>query len=248
MLRTKLSSNDGEEGQRQFNWTLLGRECGVCFNGIPSDVRFMAGVIDMEGEKVVRKARGPRQKVTEDISEEIRPELLEKQGNADTLSGAEKEMKNLKRALRKRSGEEGRKKMEKFTNPDAETQRLLNEHATEVDGVKLLFNPRSFTQTVENIFNASFLVKKKEAAIGVRPLHEKDGVRPAGLWLKDIKTPKDGESTQASSSECTQAVISFTMADWRRICEAAQHEESDMPHRTGSRHEKRQRVAASQEE
>ena len=52
-LRSKLavetSSSGGGGGGRQFNWALLGSECGICFNAAPSGVRFLAGSIDAEG-------------------------------------------------------------------------------------------------------------------------------------------------------------------------------------------------------
>lgn len=80
-----------------------------------------------------------------------------------------------------------------------------------MDAIQLLLNPRSFTQTVENLMNLSHLVKKGEAGwimvdnddddnhntlkqkLGVQVVQQTTGNRPA-----------------------TQAICSFTMADWRR--------------------------------
>lgn len=239
-LRSKLSTEGTEE--RHFNWTLLGRECGICFNAAPSGVRFLAGSVDMEGEKVVRKARAKRQVNKQEEAAEVRPEVMDKEsskGDADTLSAAEKVMKDLDKLLKKRSKQEMEKKFEEHADADEDTQRKLKEHATEVDGVKFLINPNSFTQSVENMFNFSFLVKKGKAGIGVRSPMERDDICQEGLWVQHH------HSNDGDQPEPTQAVISFTMKDWRRIKQAHQLKQGDIPHRTGSRHA---RAAASQQE
>lgn len=227
---------------RQFNWALIGSECGICFNAAPASVRFLAGSIDAEGTKVARKARAKKQANKQEDGPEVRPEVMDKEAakDANALSAAEKDMEQLKKLLKKRSKHELiKKKEENEENMDEDTQARLEEHGTEVDGVQFLMNPKSFTQTVENIFNFSFLVKKGQAAIGVRSKMESDGIRQKGLWVRYIPTNED------EYPETTQAVVSFTMADWRRICESHKLEEGDIPHRTGSRHN-RAAAAASQ--
>ena len=229
-LRSKLVTQE-----RRLDWKLLGVECGICFNAPPTGVRFLAGSIDVETTKVVRKRR-KIQRRTEDDTEEVRPEVVAEDANrktADTLSAAEKGIKELEKVLKKRSVEEIRRKMEAFPNPDEHTEQQLREHAKEVDGVQLLMNPRSFTQSVENIFNLSFLVKKASAAVGVRPpLERPNGIKQPGFYVYRVHSDEKDERV----GEATQAVLSFTMKDWRRLCEAYKLEKGDLPHRTGSRH------------
>jgi hypothetical protein len=237
-LRTKLSTEDVGSGStgRHFDWKVLGIECGVCFNAPPMGVRFLAGSIDVEGEKVVRK-KAKRQRQKNDDAEEIRPEVLSKETNkkdADALSATEKMIRKLDKVLAKRCQEELQKKYEEHPGNDEALVKKLEKHGREVDGVRFLVNPRSFTQTVENIFNYSFLVKKGTAAIGVRSPMERDEIKRQGLWVA-TSNPDD------AVGETTQAVVSFTMKDWRRMIEAHQLKECDIPHRTGSKHE---RVAA----
>lgn len=147
-------------------------------------------------------------------------------------------IKKLDKVLTKRSIEEATKSHQAHPSTDPAVVAKLKKHAGEVDGVQFLVNPRSFTQTVENIFNYSFLVKKGAAAIGVRSPMERDDIKRQGLW---VATTDDN----AVVGEPTQAVVSFTMKDWRRMCEAHQLEAGDIPHRTGSRHERAAATAAS---
>lgn len=203
-------------------------------------MRFLAGTLDEEKEKVQRQQakRGPRKKAAEDDEEEARPENItgkEKDGdNADKLSAAEKAMKGIKKRLIKRCGENHEAAVEKAREMgDANVQQEAQEFGEEVDGVKFLFNPKSFTQTVENIFHFSFLIKRGEAGIIVRPPSEATQVRRPGLCVTSF--PSDDEDNHG---ETKQAVVAFNMRDWRRICKAHQLKEGDLKHRTGSKQTK----------
>jgi hypothetical protein len=234
------SGGGGSSSSSQFQWTLLGRECGVCYNAIPAGVRFLAGSIDIEGTKVVRKARA-RNKQVADTAPEVRPEVMDKtKDDADALSAAEIAMKHLEKKLKvgcKQAEAAKRKQVPSADDADME------EHGAEVDGVGFLFNPDSFTQTVENIFNLGFLIKKGRAAVGVRPRSQADAMRRPGLFVKNI--PKD-PTVDGTPVQSTQAVVSFTMKDWKRIVEAHALNECALGHRTGSKHGRA--MAASQPE
>lgn len=171
---------------------------------------FLAGTMDQE-ESIVKRARKARQKraSAEDL-EEARPEQLDtaqNKGGADNLSAMENAQKDLKKQLKKLSRK--------------------GSQSEEVDGVKFLFNPLSFTQTVENIFNFSFLIKRQMAEAGVRTPEE------GGLYVKYLE--KD-ENDDVQQKDTAQAVVAFTMKDWRRICEGQNLKEGHLKHRTGSKH------------
>jgi Nse4 C-terminal len=210
---------------------------GICFNSIPSSVRFLAGTLDEEKEKVQRQQakRKPRQKTADDNEEETRPENItgkEKDGNkADKLHAAERTMKKIKEKLVERVKENHALAVEKAqASGDATVQQEAQEFGDEVDGVKFLFNPKSFTQTVENIFHFSFLIKRGEAGIVVRPPSQATTVKRPGLCVTSF--PSDDEDNQGESK---QAVVAFNMRDWRRICKAHKLKEGDLKHRTGSK-------------
>jgi hypothetical protein len=238
---------DTPEGRR-FDWKLLGTECGVCFNAPPTGVRFLAGSIDVQGQKAARKQRAKVQRHKAEDEEEIRPEVVAadaaQRQDADALSAAEKDMKDLRKLLKKRSLQALQHKMDQYPDADDDVLANLEAHGREVDGVQFLFNPRSFTQTVENIFNFSFLVKKGGAAVGVRSPMERDAIKQSGLWVA-LQTEHDDDQHDAAE-DTTQAVVSFTMNDWRRICQAHALEKCDIPHRTGSRHQRAGQSSQSQ--
>lgn len=171
-----------------------------------------------------KAARKPREKAVVDDSEEVKPETVKNdKSDVDKLSAMEKTMRVIRRKLVSRTLEEKEK------NPS------VGEHP-DIDGVQFLVNPKSFTQTVENIFNFSFLIKKGEAEIGVRPRaaaldHSLGGEKKPGLFAAH-RTLSDPDV----AAECTQAVCSFTMADWRRLCASQNLQEGDLPHRTGTKH------------
>jgi non-structural maintenance of chromosomes element 4 len=205
-----------------FDWKFLGSEAGICFNALPERVTFLAGALDHEVTLKKKAVRKPREKAVVDDSEEVKPETVQNNhGDADKLSAMEKAMRVIKKKLAERT------LVEKEKNPRA------GEHP-DIDGGQFLFNPKSFTQTVENIFNFSFLIKKGDAEIGVRPRaalnRANNGQQKPGLFVAHRSFNAD------DSVPCTQAVCSFTMADWRRLCAAQNLREGDLPHRTGTKH------------
>jgi hypothetical protein len=217
-------------GSSVFDWRTLGSECGICFNALPERVSFLAGPLDVPAP-AEKKARVVRQRAKPEAGPEVQPDQVQlgdkTQDAADKLSATEKTMKRMVKKLLKRSQEES---------------------GGHVDGVQYLFNPDSFTQTVENIFHFSFLIKKGEAAIGVRggtpPLQDAaddtdQAAGAQGLFVKPTKSPMNQPSRQA--------VVAFSMRDWRALCQGYALEKGDLPHRTGSKFTNTGGADASQE-
>jgi hypothetical protein len=219
-----------------FDWKFLGMEAGICYNAIPERVTFLAGALDHQVTMKVRSVRQARVKNTMNDEVEVKPEAVDNTTNksdADKLSAMEKAMRVIRKKLLARTVEEVQK--------GAST----TEEPPDIDMVQFLFNPQSFTQTVENIFNFSFLIKKGEAEIGVRSksLGNHSSTIPSGAYVAhrtyNNAPPTDSDTTFAA----TQAICRFTMADWRRLCQqqatattTGSFVQGDLPHRTGTKH------------
>jgi len=230
-----------------FDWALLGSQAGVCFNALPSNISFLYGPLT-DGKTLEVKQRAKRVVVQEDSdAEEENPEDVKghTDRNADQLSAIEKSMKDLQKTLRKRVNEtyqENKRKLEDIHGAEVpnKLKKKLKKHGVEIDAIQFLFNPKSFTQTVENIFHYSFLVKKGSASLKVQ---EKgfgqflDQEAPGGIVAKYVQE-------KGSHPPPRQSIVSLTMQDWRDLCKAYNVEKGDLPHRTGSKQTKR--VALSQ--
>ena len=182
----------------------MGVEAGICFNALPSHCSFSPGV--WASEPSAKKPRAKPQPRVVDTGPEEKPQE-QQQGAAQkqqdsTLSFAEANIKKLRKTLKRRANEE----------------KDPSEPLPKIDGRRFLLNPKSFTQTVENMFYYSFLVKKGQGGIGV----DEDG-----LYVHPV-VENDEESNDVLP-EAKQAIISLTMRDWRRLRQGLT--EHDMPHR-----------------
>ncbi|CAJ1934459.1 unnamed protein product [Cylindrotheca closterium] len=226
-----------------FDWDLLGSQAGVCFNAAPSNVSFLNGPLS-DGKTLQVKQRAKRAPVQEDSeAEEENPEEVKGHTarDANQLSAIEQSMKDLHKTLRKRCNAtftENKRKLEEAHEGGEIPPKLkkkLKKGGMKIDAVQYLFNPNSFTQTVENIFHYSFLIKKGSASLKADKAGFGEHVgeeAPGGLFARYIP-----ENTVQPTPK--QAIVSLTMKDWRELCEAHNVTEGDLPHRKGSKKTKR---------
>lgn len=222
-LRQKCTTVHG-----QFDWDLLGREVGCCFNAIPGNVTFFSGPIAGEYKPKERKQRAPRSKDEEEVEEERPEEIKKMQKDSENLSAVETHILSIHEKLRERCKQAAHAKLSELNSigDDSDNvelkkrkERLSKDEIDDICAVKFLFDPQSFTQTVENIFHFSFLVKKGEAGIRVGSSGD-----PTVAYRKqqDKITPR-------------QAIVPITMKDWKNMVEAYGVTECDIPHRTSKR-------------
>ncbi len=152
-----------------FNWRGLGFQVGVCFNSLPPNVSFLYGPLDAEYAPKERKKVERRKKMVEAESEneeEDEPEDVDQKGktksDGNELSAVQKHIKVIYDTLKEQS--KGSKEAARDRWKDYETRlsqetddervlekkqkRFISENS-HVSAVECLFNPRSFTQTVE---------------------------------------------------------------------------------------------------
>ena len=149
-------------------------------------------------------------------------------------------MKVLDKTLRKKVDAcyiQQKRKLEEVYQGDIpkEEKKKLKKYGAEICATKYLFNPKSFTQTVENIFHYSFLVKKGSAALNIRKTGFGENGKP-GPVVKYVSNP-----TGKQQPPPKQFVLNMTMKDYRDLLEAYEVTEGDLPHRTGSKHVRQKR-------
>ncbi len=183
---------------------------------------------------VLRKASARRRILQEDKDAvEQRPEDVDGHTEKDEnkLSAIEESMKAMSKVLEKKVNQQYRKNKEKLQETfsgdiPTDVAKKVKKFGTDIDGCQFLLNPKSFTQTVENIFHYSFLVKKGAASIALRDkaLDMSGVTTKPGLAIKYV-------TERPSPPPAKQAIMTLTMQDWRALCAAYQVEEGDLPHR-----------------
>jgi len=177
---------DDEDADATLDWESLGR---VCFanNSRPPVPCFLLGPLSVEKKARTHTQRRARQAKDSGPAKEARPEALTKedftQADENSLT---KVCHNIRSRLEKHILEAERNLQRAgFTAEELQTERgkeMLRKHRLADNGAVPLFNfvvnPRSFGQTIENVFYISFLIK--EGSVGVE--HDEDGLPTLREW------------------------------------------------------------------
>ncbi|KAL7541869.1 hypothetical protein ACHAXR_011312 [Thalassiosira sp. AJA248-18] len=273
----------------QFSWRGLGFQVGVCFNALPSHVSFLYGPLDAEYTPKERKKPERRKKQAElaesENEEEEQPEDVDqagkkKESDGNELSAVEKHISVIRHTISDRTREEQKAAMERANEYETQLSQEIDDDRVvqkkkkkfvaenaQLNAAECLFNPKSFTQTVENIFHFSFSVKQGQAGIKTRSLEEAKEfgcmpgpvVRPTSS--SEPKTPKQAIVSlnmkvreKAPHTNIIQAIIKLDMKmnciapltsfiDWKDMCNAYNVEASDVPHRVDGKVAKKEKKA-----
>jgi hypothetical protein len=153
----------------QFDWRGLGLQVGVCFNSLPPNVSFLYGPLDAEYVPKERKKVERRKKAQEEESENEEGEQPEdvdqagkKKSDGNELSAVQKHISVIYKTLTDRSRGAKEEAIERWKDEEARLSQETNDERvidkkqkkfirenSHVSAVECLFNPRSFTQTVE---------------------------------------------------------------------------------------------------
>lgn len=164
--RANEDDDEAEETGNELNWELLGEQ--VCFpsNNRPPVPSFLLGPLAVQKkvrstQRQGRQRREPLAAVTK--PQDIRAEDLERNEASNLTSQCA--------AIRKQLPTTFESCMEAFNNDpentddinEDETNKLLRKHGValnwEIPLLRFAVNPNSFSQTVENLFYISFVVK-----------------------------------------------------------------------------------------
>ena len=133
-------------------------------------------------------------------------------------------MKDIKKALNQPYKEEMDGAIERAKEYESQLSDEFITGNTNIDAVGCLFNPKSFTQTVENMFHFSFFVT--DARAGIKSQCAEDAERYGSVPGPVIRRVKEG-----NKKDVTQAIVDLSMKDWKDMCKAYQVKKSDLPHR-----------------
>ncbi|KAI1259866.1 Nse4 C-terminal-domain-containing protein [Xylariaceae sp. FL1019] len=213
----------GDDGD-MMNWEHLGRFACLPNISRPAVPGFLLGPLSVE--KKIRKVVKRSAPFRADNLRETRPEVL----NAEDVQRSEKNdltaiCAKILRRLRDFQ-EEAQVRVEEAFNQDEELgvelmQQLGLREEGGIDLLKFVINPKSFGQTVENIFYVSFLIR--------------DGAVKIGFDANQLPTlhptnPQEAGTTR-TSAERHQAVLSIDMKSWKDIINTFEITEPIIEHR-----------------
>ncbi|KAI4166335.1 MAG: hypothetical protein LQ342_000225 [Letrouitia transgressa] len=239
-----------DEGD-EFDWDYLGRSACCPHNRRPAVSGFLLGPLAVQTK--VRKQTQRRERLQRrDPADAVRPEELKEQdlekvenSNLTTLC------KNIRELLAQKMNSAQAAVEEEVTDEmsDEELKRLMVRHGVADDGGMRFFpfviNPRSFGQTVENLFYVSFLIRDGVVSIGhdadMLPTLLPHSERAAAAERKrqdfadepgaDASRPREAKVIQAEGIQKHQAVFHLDFETWEDLIRTFEIKESVIPHR-----------------
>ncbi|PNS15245.1 Non-structural maintenance of chromosome element 4 [Sphaceloma murrayae] len=215
-----------EEESEYLDWAYLGARACFPFNSRPAVPGFLLGPLSVQ--KRVRAPIQRRARQRNDDRVETRPEALERQDMpSNDTSTVRHACAKIKSRLRQHCAE-SKRRAESEAREDMtedEVRQLLRKHRmADTEGPSLfdfVVNPRSFGQTVENLFYVSFLIKEGEVGVEM----DSDGLPSLVINTESATAATARESTKH------QAVFAIDMPTWKSLIKAYDIKESLIAHR-----------------
>lgn len=226
--RRDMDEDDGVN-DGPCNWAHLGRKTCFLYNSRPCVPSFLLGPLSVQ-KRVRQQTQRRAREARATAADATRPKALEQEDmdKAETANLTVVCAAILQRL--KRIQNRGQEICEAENNrpgglPEDEMQELMTAHAICDNGglplVNFCFNPRSFGQTVENLFYVSFLIR--EGALGL----DYDSRNLPTLAF----VASQGESKQSKGSAKNQSIFALDYDVWEDIIASHGIKESLIPHR-----------------
>ncbi|GAA5955872.1 hypothetical protein JCM3765_000025 [Sporobolomyces pararoseus] len=192
----------GIDGEKPWAWGKVGKVLSG-ESKRPAVLEHMYGPLQLEIKE--KKARTQRQKAKFDESQKMRPEELHAEDVAKNENETGKVTARIAKRLLAVAGEEG------------------------IPYLRFIVNPHSFSQTVENMFYFSFLVREQKVALEVDD-------NPESPWLGDtiayVVNPAQAAATLKNPEIVKhQVVLELTQEVWKEAIEAYDIDEPMIPMR-----------------
>lgn len=220
------SGDIGDEGD-MMNWAHLGRFACLPYIRRPALPGFLLGPLSVE--KKVRKAAKRSAPFRPNSLTETRPEIL----NVDDLAKRENDLTiicgKILQQLYKIQANAQETVADLITDDmeEDEKTRLMHEHGLRstggIDLMRFVVNPKSFGQTIENLFYVSFLIRDGRVEIDF----DEDGL-PA---LAPVDREGDDAGAVRQSTSKHQAILSMDMETWQDIIDTLGLKEPMIEHR-----------------
>ncbi|PKK47357.1 hypothetical protein CI102_7739 [Trichoderma harzianum] len=226
--RSNDNDNDdvGDEGD-MMNWAHLGRFACLPYIRRPALPGFLLGPLSVE--KKVRKAAKRNAPFRPNSLTETRPEIL----NVDDLAKKENDLTvicgKILQQLYKIQADTQQTVADLITDDmdDEENTRIMHQHGLRstggIDLMRFVVNPKSFGQTIENLFYVSFLIRDGRVEIDF----DEHGL-PA---LAPVDRESDDTAAIRQATSKHQAILSMDMETWRDIIDTMGIKEPMIEHR-----------------
>lgn len=222
------SDDDGADDT--LNWDWLGRAACFPHNARPSLSSFLLGPLSVQ--KRTRQLTQRRAANRIDTSRVIRPQDLEEEDldrqESSNLTGMCSSINKLLRDRQEQSMEAVNVELSAFPEDPTpkEIQEVMDKYNIADDGGVPLFhfciNPKSFAQSVENLFYISFLIR--DGNVGV----SQDS---RGLPTLQSAKPYAPSEAQEKGIQKHQIIFSLDFDIWQDLIDSFHIKESIIPHR-----------------
>ncbi|KAL2023533.1 hypothetical protein VTK56DRAFT_2141 [Thermocarpiscus australiensis] len=232
--RNAMGSDDegevGDDGD-MMNWAHLGRFACIPAVRRPALPGFLLGPLSIEKKARKQTKRSAPFRVNslrEVRPQELRAEDLRRSDKNDLPSICKKIHVQLEQAQREAQDavEDAYDRLSDEPTPE-EQRALMDRYALRstggIDLLRFVINPRSFGQTVENMFYISFLIREGSVKLEF-DVHGLPAIEP-------IRKDSSADTSRSKAAMRHQAIMSIDMATWRDLIDAFNIKEPMIPHR-----------------